>query len=353
MNPKRHPKTAVALIVLLLLIGYSYRWTYTPYGRLDYPAALSLHLLTFPYTHKPDPQSDFKVRLQINLLYIISSMLPQETVGKVKDIVIPGPGVELPARVFWPVDPVDAQSAPLIVYFHGGGFVVGSVNIFDPLTRSLANTTKAIVISVDYRLAPAHPYPAAVDDGYAAVVWAVQNAASLGGDPSRIAVAGDSAGGNLAATVSLKARDMGGPAIAAQIMYYPAVDLTNAHYGSKEKFADGYGLSTESNAAFERAYVGHVQDKTDPYISPLYAKDLTRLPPALVFTAGFDPLTDAAKLYIDKLERNGIPVTAYHYPNIVHGFMSIRLFSERRDALNKTNQFLLAIYKGAHPISAQ
>jgi acetyl esterase len=226
------------------------------------------------------------------------------------------------------------------------------VNIFDPLTRSLANTTKAIVISVDYRLAPTHPYPAAVDDAYAAVVWATQNAASLGGDASRIAVAGDSAGGNLAATVSLKARDMGGPAIAAQIMYYPAVDLTNTHYDSKEKFADGYGLSTESNAAFERAYVGH-GDRTDPYISPLYAKDLTRLPPALVFTAGFDPLTDAVKLYIDKLERNGIPVTAYHYPNIVHGFMSIRLFSERRDALDKTNQFLLAMYKGTPPVSAQ
>lgn len=345
MNFKKYPKTIVALIILILAIAYSYSWTYTPYGRLDYRAALSLHLMTFTYNYKPDPNKDFEVPLPVNLIYSLSDLLPTEKVDAVKAITIPGKDVTIPARVYWPEGVNKTQAVPLIVYFHGGGFTVGSVQIFDALARSLANATHAVVVSIDYRLAPANPYPAAVDDCYAATKWVAENAASFGGNPKKLAVAGDSAGGNLSAVVALKARDAGGPTIAAQIMYYPAVDLTDAHYDSKEKFADGFGLSSASGYKFERGYAANVKDRKDPYLSPLYARSVAGFPPALIVTEGFDPLTGPANAYADKLEQAGVHVTRLHYPDMIHGFMSIRFFPQRREALIGTSKFLSEVFQ--------
>lgn len=342
---KQHPKKIIALIALIIAIAYSYTWTYTPHGRLDYRAAASLHTMSFTYNHfKPIPSMDFEIPLPINLIYSLSDLMPNEKVAETKDIKIPGNGIDIPARVYWPQNGDRNQPLPVIVYFHGGGFVVGSVDIFDSLTRALANATKAIVVSVDYRLAPAHPYPAAVDDCYAATQWAADNIATLGGDPKKIAVAGDSAGGNLSTVVALKARDAGTPTIAAQIMYYPAVDLSETHYDSKDKFGDGYGLSKAAGKKFEQAYGANVTDRKDPYFSPLYAPSLTGLPPALIITAGFDPLTDASKAYAAKLQSSGTSVTALNYSDIVHGFMSVKLFPQRRDALNATSVFLNTVF---------
>ena len=341
MNPKKNPKTFIALLLLLVAFAVSYSWTYTPFGKLDYRAALSLHLLSFEMAYQPDPNSDFEFNLPINLIYPLSAMLPKDPVSKVQDVTIPGDGVDIPARIYWPDTKATMEPPPpLIVYYHGGGFVVGSVEIFDPLTRSLADTTKAIVISVDYRLAPAHPFPAALNDCYAALEWAAQNATSLGADPNRLIVGGDSAGGNLAAVVALKARDLGNPTLAGQILYYPAVDLSDKSYPSELNFTDGYGLSSEARAAFRQSYVGNIDDKTNPYISPLYANSLANLPPALVVTAGFDPLTDATLIYNQRLKQEGVSVTAHHYPEIIHGFMSVQLFSEQREALNATKAFV-------------
>lgn len=338
---KQHPKKIIALIILAIAIAYSYTWTYTPHGRLNYLAAVSLHTMSFTYKNfKPDPNMDFEIPLPINLIYTFSDLMPSEDVAETKDLKIPGNGVTIPARAYWPEDVDRTQLLPVIVYFHGGGFVVGSVEIFDGLTRALANATKAVVVSVDYRLAPAHPYPAAVDDCYAATKWVAENIATFGGDPQKIAVAGDSAGGNLSAVVAMKARDIGTPAIAAQIMYYPAVDLTATHYDSKEKFSDGYGLSRAAGQKFEQAYAANVNDRKDPYLSPIHAQNLTGLPPALIVTGGFDPLTDSGNAYAARLKQSGVPVTELHYPDMVHGFMSIKFFSPRRDALNGTNKFL-------------
>lgn len=343
---KQHPKKIIALVLLIVAIGYSYTWTFTPHGRLDYRAAVSLHTMSFTYTHfKPDPTMDFEIPLPINLIYGLSDLMPSEKVGEVKDLKIPGKGVIIPARAYWPQGVDRSQLLPVIVYFHGGGFVVGSVDIFDSLTRALANATKAVVVSVDYRLAPASPYPAAVDDCYAATQWVAENIASLGGDPKKIVVAGDSAGGNLSAVVALKARDVGAPAIAAQIMYYPATDLTDAHYDTREKFIDGYGLSKAAGQRFEQAYAANVTDRKDPYLSPLYAPTLTGLPPALMVTEGFDPLTGAANAYTERLKQSGVPVTVLHYPEMVHGFMSIKFFPQRRDALNVTAKFLNDVFQ--------
>lgn len=341
----RYPKTTIVLVVLAAAIAYSYSWTCTPYGRLDYRAAVSLHLLTFPYTIQPDPNSDFEMRLPINLIYSLSSMLPSEAVSDTRDVEIPGKAGAIPARVYWPAKVDRTKPSPVIVYFHGGGFVLGSVDIFDQLARSLSNATDAMVISVDYRLAPVHPFPAAVDDCDAAVRWAAKNAASLGGDATKLVVAGDSAGGNLAAVVSLKERDEGGPALFAQLLYYPGVDLTDARYESKDRFGDGYGLSREQAAAFHSAYVASA-DPSDPYLSPLYAESLAGLPPVLLVTGGFDPLTSAANAYGERLEQAGVPMTRLHFPKMVHGFMSVRLFSQRREALNGTRRFLDGLSSG-------
>jgi acetyl esterase len=342
---KRHPKKLIALAVVVLAIAYSYSWTYTSYGRLDYRAAVSLHTLSFTYKDfKPDPNINFEMPLPINLIYALSDLVPSEKIAATKDLKIPGKDFTIPARVYWPQGVDRSQLLPVIVYFHGGGFVVGSVDIFDSLTRALANATQAVVVSVDYRLAPAHPYPAAFDDCYAATQWVADNIASLGGDPKKLVVAGDSAGGNLSAVVALKARDRGGPAIAAQIMYYPAVDLTDMHYDSKENFMDGYGLSKAVGKKFEQAYAANVTDFKDPYLSPLYASSVSGLPAALIVTEGFDPLTDAANAYAARLTQSAVSVTTLHYPDMIHGFMSIKFFPQRRAALNGTAGFLNSVF---------
>lgn len=343
---KQHPKKIIALIIFIAAVAYSYTWTYTPHGRLDYRAALSLNTLSFTYNNfKPDPKVDFEMPLPVNLIYSLSDLAPSEKVSETKDIKIPSNNTDIHARAYWPQGVDRTQPLPVIVYFHGGGFVVGSVDIFDSLTRALANATQAIVVSVDYRLAPAHPYPAAVDDCYAATEWVAENIASLGGDPKKLVVAGDSAGGNLSAAVALKARDIGTPSIAAQIMYYPAVDLSEAHYDSKDKFADGYGLSRAAGQKFEAAYGANVTDRKDPYFSPLYAPSLAGLPPALIVTEGFDPLTDSGKAYAARLEQSAVHVVALHYPDMIHGFMSIKFFPQRRDALNETSKFLNTVFQ--------
>lgn len=347
MNPKKYPKTFVFLIILVVAFAITYSWTFTPHGRLDYRAALSLKLLSFTTTIQPHEGSDFEITLPVNLAYGLSNMLPAEKVDRTEDVVIPSPEGDIPARVYWPAD-FDRLDAPppVIAYFHGGGFVVGSVDIFDQLTRSMANATSSIVVSVDYRLAPVHPYPAAVDDCYAALLWVAEQATALGGDPSRLVVAGDSAGAHLAAVTALRARDENGPTIAAQVLYYPGTDLTEARYDSMEKFIEGYGMSSEAMTTFRRAYVGHVEDHSHPHVSPMYAESLANLPPALIVTAGFDPLTDIGHAYGAKLEESGVQVSEVHYSGMIHGFMSIRFFSQRRQALDETAAFLASIPPG-------
>jgi acetyl esterase len=337
-------KNRVVLVLLLALVGFgiwTYSWTFTEHGRLDYRAALSLHLLTFERKFKPRPDGDFELDMPVNLAFGLSMLMPRDDVSRVEDRTIAGPESALPIRIYWPPagvgDGVATPPPPVLLYFHGGGFVVGDLDIFDPLARSLCKYTRSIVISVDYRLAPEHPYPAAVNDAYAALLWAADNARALGGDPDRLIVAGDSAGGTLATITALKARDEHGPAIAYQLLYYPGVDFVTT-YPSTENFGENYGLPAKAVRAMRSAYMGRAPDPRHPYLSPLFAYNHRDLPPALIVTAGFDPLTDAGHAYVEKLRQAGVTVTHAHYPGMIHGFMGIVFFDQQRDALEKTGQ---------------
>jgi acetyl esterase len=244
-----------------------------------------------------------------------------DLLGRVEDLSIPGPGGDLAVRVY-ASEPGGLR--PGVIYFHGGGWVFGNLDTHDTVCRAMAKESGAVVISVDYRLAPEHKFPAAADDSYAATVWAAANAERLGIDPGRIVVAGDSAGGNLATVVAMRCRDAGGPALALQILLYPVTDVSSFETASHREFGEGYFLTS---SAMEWFY-GHYADSTDlrrhPEVSPLLAPDLSGLPPALVITAEFDPLRDEGEAYAQRLEQAGVPVTVTRYPGMIHGFVSMR-----------------------------
>jgi acetyl esterase len=243
-----------------------------------------------------------------------------DDVARVRDLGIEGPGGNVPVRIYEPGD-TGTGPRPAVVYFHGGGWVVGSLDSHDPLCRALANAAGAVVVSVDYRLAPEHAFPAAAEDAYAATAWVTARAAELGVDPERVTVAGDSAGGNLAAAVSLVARDRGGPDIAYQLPIYPVIDHT-LDYDSYPENAE-WGPSSEAMGWFWEQYLARDVDAYNPYAAPLWARSLADLPPATVVTAGFDTLRDEGVAYAERLESAGVETTLRHYERMTHGFMSI------------------------------
>ncbi|HEY3081161.1 MAG TPA: alpha/beta hydrolase [Chloroflexota bacterium] len=242
-----------------------------------------------------------------------------EPIAKREARTIPGPGGELPVRVY---TPAGAGPYPVLVYFHGGGWVIGDLDTHDGVCRALANGADCVVVSVDYRLAPEHRYPAAAEDCYAATVWVAEHARELGADSSRIAVAGDSAGGNLAAVVDLMARDRGGPPLVHQLLVYPVTDHRR-DTASYREFADGYLLDENLMAYFWKQYLSGESDGRGAYASPLRAPDLAGLPPALVITAEFDPLRDEGEAYAARLREAGVPVTLSRYDGVPHGFFSM------------------------------
>lgn len=241
-------------------------------------------------------------------------------IGKIDNITMPGPAGEIKLRIYTPVAG-GAKALPGLVYFHGGGWVIGDLDTHDALCRTLANETGARVIAVDYRLAPEHAFPAAADDAYAAVKWIEENAAQLGVDPNSIAVAGDSAGGNLAAGVCLMAKQKGGPRIVYQLLIYP-VTQWKAETGSMNSFAEGYFLEKQTMHWFFDQYATGA-DPNDWRLSPLAAPDVTGLPRAYIVTAGFDPLKDEGKAYADKLNHAGVAAVYMDYPGMVHGFFNM------------------------------
>ncbi|MGH9032043.1 MAG: alpha/beta hydrolase, partial [Acidimicrobiia bacterium] len=248
-----------------------------------------------------------------------------EPVDRVDNDAIPGlGGHEIPVRVY---RPRGDGPLPILVWLHGGGWTIGSLETHDNTCRSLANAVGCVVVSVAYRLAPEHKFPAAVDDALAATRWAAGHAGQLGGDPARVGVAGDSAGGNLAAVVSLLARDAGEPEIAFQLLIYPVTDHEFESRSMREN-ATGYFLELESMRWFFNQYLNDQSDGADWRFSPMRAADLTGLPPAFVLTAEFDPLRDQGELYARKLEAAGVAVELRRYDGVFHGFFGMRDFME-------------------------
>jgi acetyl esterase len=238
-----------------------------------------------------------------------------------QDMSIEGPESSIPIRIYRP----DGDGPfPGLVYVHGGGWVVGGLDEYDDVCAKLAAQAGRVVVSVDYRLAPEHPFPAAVEDAYAALQWTADHTDLLNVQSDRIAMAGDSAGGNLTAATALMTRDRGGPPIERQVLIYPAVNPLDLHqYESYEENGEGYFLEYGSMEWFYDRYVQHVTDQRNAYAFPILADDLSDLPPATVVTAGFDPLRDEGIEYAERLEDAGVPVDHEHYERMIHGFVSL------------------------------
>lgn len=259
-------------------------------------------------------------------------------IGKVEDRKIPGPGGDIPVRIYTPVA-AGGDALPTLVYFHGGGWVIGDLGTHDALCRSLANEAGCKVVAIDYRLAPEHRFPAAADDCYAAVKWIEANASEIGVDANRIAVGGDSAGGNLAAVVSQLALAAKGPRIAFQLLIYPVTD-TNTDTGSYRDNASGYFLERDSMIWFFDHYLSGA-DRNDPRIAPLKAASLAGLPRAYVVTAGFDPLRDEGRAYAEALKAAGVATEYVNYEGMIHGFFNLQAaFDVARGAVKAASKAL-------------
>jgi acetyl esterase len=244
-------------------------------------------------------------------------------VARVEERTIPGPaGDNIRMRLYWPPGP-SAPAVPAIVYYHGGGHVIGSLDTHDAVARNLCAGAGALVASVDYRMGPEHKFPAAVEDSFAALQWVHANAASLGADAQRLGVHGDSAGANLAAVVALMARDAGGPQLRLQSLVYPVADYTMAG-ASYQKYAQGCGVLTrDAMAWFRDHYLRNAADAADWRASPLKAADFARVAPAIIVAAECDVLHDEGAAYAEALRRAGVPVEYREYAGMIHGFFGM------------------------------
>ena len=242
-------------------------------------------------------------------------------IGRIDNGAMPGPAGTLPYRSYTPKDAA-SDPLPALVYFHGGGFVIGDLDTHDGLCRLFANASGCRVISVAYRVAPEHKFPAAIDDAYAAASWVAEHARELGIDAERIAIGGDSAGATLSAVVCQLAKGAGGPKLALQLLLYPATE-SGVDTPSRVALAEGYLLEKKSIEWFFRQYVELGTDPIDPRLSPLLAPDVSGLPPAHIHTAEFDPLVDEGKAYADKLAAAGVPVEYTCHPGMIHHFFCL------------------------------
>jgi len=267
---------------------------------------------------------------------------PREAIKKIENRVVEQSGVKIPIRIYTP----EAKGPlPILIYYHGGGFVIGDCEAYDIPCRALANGAGCLVVSVDYRLAPEHKFPTPVEDCYAAAVWVSAHAAELGGDSGRMAVGGDSAGGNLSAVVAQMARDRKGPSIAFQLLIYPVTDYEPNTPSSKAN-AEGYLLTKAAMDWFWGHYLSNPSDGAKPYASPLRATDFGKLPPALVITAEFDPLRDEGSAYAQKMQQAGVKVKHSDYLGMIHGFFSLgHVLNRSKELMSECCAELRAAFK--------
>jgi acetyl esterase len=273
---------------------------------------------------------------------------PEEEVAQVETRVIPG-SVEIPVRVY---RPSFATDLPALMFFHGGGFVICNLDTHDRTCRALANASGCVVVSVDYRLAPEHKFPAAAEDAYSATRYVAGHASEFGIDPQRIAVGGDSAGGTLATVVAMMARDRGGPALKFQLLVYPVTNFTEHATQSERDYGKGFFLDEELMDWFADQYFATEADRHLPYGSPLKASDLRNLPPAMVMTAECDPLRDQGEAYAEKLRHAGVAVELKRYDGMIHPFLSLAgIVDAGRDAIKDSAAAVRQAVTGKAPAS--
>ena len=267
---------------------------------------------------------------------------PLLAVERVEERRIPGPAGEIPIRLYYPAG---ARPCAALLYFHGGGWVIGDLNTHHGFCHALAKTSGCLVVSVDYRLAPEHRYPAAVEDAYAAICWVAENSDDIPADPNRLAVVGDSAGGHLATVVTLMARDRKGPRIDLQVLIYPITDC-NFDTPSYIENEDGYMLTRDLMKWFWHHFVANDADLNDPYVSPLRAEILSKIPPALIITAEHDPLRDEGEAYGKRLQEAGVSVSLSRYQGMIHGFIRMTARVDKaKEALNEIAGTLRKVLK--------
>ncbi|MCU1427959.1 MAG: Esterase/lipase [Actinomycetia bacterium] len=260
-----------------------------------------------------------------------------QPIAYLEDRSVPGLQGDIPVRIY---RPSSDDGLPILVWLHGGGWTIGSVDVHDPITRAIANAAACIVVSVDYRLAPEHPFPAGLDDCWAALTWVAEHAGEFGGDPARIAVGGDSAGGNLSAVCALLARDAGGPRLAMQLLVYPATDAASDTESYRTN-GEGYLLELKQMRWFYDCYTRNGGDANDWRISPLRVESVEGVAPALVITAEYDPLRDEGEAYARRLSDAGVPVTLTRYDGMIHAFYGLgETFDDAKRALDETAEAL-------------
>jgi acetyl esterase len=283
-----------------------------------------------------------EARAGLQALSAALSAEPTE-VGSVQDREIPGAAEAVRVRIYHPSAAGGGDPHPLVLLIHGGGWALGDLETHDRFARSLCSAATAVVVSVDYRRTPQHRFPAALDDTYAALCWAAENADSLGADAARLVVVGDSAGGNLAAAVGLLARDRNGPPIAGQVLIYPVLDA-RCNTPSYRDFREGYFLTLQKMTWYWQMYLPEGDDGSDPLASPSRADDLSGLPPALVITAGCDPLRDEGEQFASALQRAGVPAITRRYEGLIHAFtLMSRLIPEAQDVVDECASFIRTV----------
>ena len=268
----------------------------------------------------------------------IAANLPTLPVASVSNRSIPGPGGTMQVRIY---TPHGQGPFPLMVFFHGSGFVLCSLDTHDGVCRNLCSAAGCVVVSVDYRLAPEHKFPAGPQDCYAATKWAAQHARELNADPERVVIAGDSAGGNMVAVTAMMIRDGGGPALRGQLMIYPVTDYFTSGHASYTENADGYGLTAEGMRWFWGHYLNHESEAENPLASPLRAGNLSGLPPAFIITAEYDVLRDEGARYGERLAEAGVPTKVSRYGGMNHGFFNMYgIVDKAKQALDESATWL-------------
>ena len=318
----------LVVVMVVTISGYLIikNLTATSYGKLDKIFGVTTKIYKYFNPSSLKEKSIYEIRLALHKSTIIWSPKPIPF-SNIKNMDIKTASNQVPVRIY---TPDNGNNFPLIIYSHGGSFISGNIDEYDDVCRKLSKNSRAIVVSVNYRLAPENPFPAGLNDLYNVLQWVYKNAKSINGDSSRICVAGDSAGGNLSAVVSQMARDKAGPHITSLVLIYPSTNIYELNTKSWSYFGMDYDISRENTERFISLYTPRLEDRKSAYASPLLSENFKGLPDTLIITAEFDPLRDEGEAYGNKLKQAGVEVISTRYKGVTHGFISMGRITKKQ-----------------------